>query len=76
MNDLPLFLLGCLVSLIVFGAVGMLLWAVSNEPAMGESPESMTNRDAPRARRPQPSAAGNEQPVLVPVESENVPRSF
>jgi len=32
MNDLSIFVIGCIVSLVVVGAVGLLLWGAANEP--------------------------------------------
>ena len=32
MSDLLLFFIGCLVSLVVLSAVGLLLWGAANEP--------------------------------------------
>ncbi len=54
MSDVVIFCMGCLVSLFVASAVGLLLWGASNEPRGSVLPTSSSTQ--PGSYRPTPLA--------------------
>ena len=51
MSDVFIFLIGCLVSLMVLSAVGLLLWGAAHEPHAAERPKSEGSVAPSSARR-------------------------
>ena len=58
MSDVVIFIMGCLVSIVVLSAVGLLFWGAANEPRGGLVPQAEPKRTV---ARPAPSVS--VQPV-------------
>ncbi len=56
MSQLALFLFGCLVTMVVASAVGLLMWGAANEPEDGELPSSAKASSSGKAS-PDPAPA-------------------
>jgi len=59
-NDVILFGVGCLVTLIVASAVGLLLWGASREPQGDLFPDRKAGNPEPRVPSEPPTAASRE----------------
>lgn len=64
MSDVIVFFMGCFVSLMVLGAVGLLLWGAANEPRGRLLPRGHVQPPKPRSR-PE-SRAPETAPSLEP----------
>lgn len=51
MNDFFLFFIGCLVTLVVASAVGLLMWGAYNDPPRADEPEAEEHRAPPALQR-------------------------
>lgn len=65
MNEAILFAFGCFVTLMVFGAVGLLMWGAANEPRPGARPSEQDPERA--AQRAEALASPADRKSAAPV---------
>ncbi len=66
MSDVIIFGMGCFVSLVVAGAVGLLMWGAANEPRGG-----LPSRESEDQKNEARSARTEDQPISSPLANKS-----